>query len=296
MKEPNNLHEENEYTDGLFPYQMYRVNRDGITPPGRGYRDLHWHEELQFTLITRGEVSIQVNGDMYHLSAGEAIFINSGLLHITDYISDDGEYVSFNFPDKLLSFFAGSRMEQSYVLPFTTNYTLPVTTFHKDLGWHREILEYLWELEALMQDRSAFGWEYLISLKTNSMWYVLTKNLSNSVIRTPKNFIRKQQRMQMLINYIHEHYHENITLGDIALSAHISTGECCRCFKSLLHVTPTEYLCNYRIDKSIDLLNNTNYSVTVIAGMVGFNYLSNYIQHFKNRIGKTPGEYRTNKQ
>ena len=41
------LHEINYYTDKGFPIEMYTVTQGNIEPSGRGYMDLHWHEELQ---------------------------------------------------------------------------------------------------------------------------------------------------------------------------------------------------------------------------------------------------------
>lgn len=97
--------------DTLFPFAMHRVTSQKMEPEGRGLYDLHWHPELQFTLVTRGSVMIRVNGIDYRLKEGEAIFINSGLLHMTWDLSENGEYIGFSFPAKLLSFFQGSRMD-----------------------------------------------------------------------------------------------------------------------------------------------------------------------------------------
>lgn len=44
----------------------------------------------------------------------------------------------------------------------------------------------------------------------------------------------------------------------------------------------------------MDLLNETDHTVTEIATAVGFNYVGHYIQHFKKRIGKPPNQYRNN--
>jgi len=55
-----------------------------------------------------------------------------------------------------------------------------------------------------------------------------------------------------------------------------------------LHTTPIEYLCNYRIEQSIELLNNTDYSITDIAGMVGFHSASIYAIS-RISMGKRPG-------
>ena len=42
--------------------------------------------------------------------------------------------------------------------------------------------------------------------------------------------------------YIVEHYHEAITLKEIAESASISIEECRRCFKDIIKETPMHYL------------------------------------------------------
>lgn len=78
------LHETIFYPDASFPYIMYTANALKIIPEGRGFNDLHWHEELQITLVTKGKLTIQVNGIDHELEAGQAILINKGscmLLH-----------------------------------------------------------------------------------------------------------------------------------------------------------------------------------------------------------------------
>ena len=85
------LHETNRYQDAAFPVGVYVVTPEGIEPEGRGYQDLHWHEELQFTLVTDGMMTMQVNGADYHLRKGQMIFINRNLLHMTQDLSEGGD-------------------------------------------------------------------------------------------------------------------------------------------------------------------------------------------------------------
>ena len=49
--ELQNYHEINQYRDILFPVELYQVSETGINPFGRGLRDFHWHDELQFTFV-----------------------------------------------------------------------------------------------------------------------------------------------------------------------------------------------------------------------------------------------------
>lgn len=296
MKNFEQLHETNQYHDSMFPYEMYCVNKSGITPPGRGYMDLHWHEELQFTLVTKGTVRMQVNGYDYQLGLGEAVFINSGFLHMTADISEDGEYVSFNFPAKLLSFFSGSRMEQDFVLPYTTNLALPVTILRQEVEWQKRVIDILWELKGAIRDQEMFGREYFLAVKTVEAWYILIKELSKTAIRLPDSFICKQERMRAMLTFIHGNFGEKITVADIAAAANISTGECHRCFKSLLHTTPWDYLNSYRLNKGLELLCSTELPVTEIGNRAGFNFTSHFINSFKEKYGESPAKYRSKKK
>ncbi|APO46108.1 hypothetical protein BS614_20140 [Paenibacillus xylanexedens] len=59
---------------------MYIATSSTRVPEGRGFNDLHWHEELQITLVTHGKLVIRVNGMDYELETGQAILINKGTL------------------------------------------------------------------------------------------------------------------------------------------------------------------------------------------------------------------------
>ena len=100
------LHEINRYADSAFPVGIYTVTREGILPDGRGYQDLHWHEELQLTRVEYGSLDIRVDGIDYTLHQGEAILINRNLLHVTTNLSENGKYISLNFPDQILDILA----------------------------------------------------------------------------------------------------------------------------------------------------------------------------------------------
>ncbi|WP_017751886.1 AraC family transcriptional regulator [Clostridium tyrobutyricum] len=289
------LHETNKYKDLVFPVGVYTVTKAGIVPDGRGYKDLHWHEELQFTMVLEGTMKMRVNTEEYEIKKGEAIYINRNLLHITTFLTDDGKYASLNFPDKLLGFFSGSRMEQSDVLPFTVNYLFPIVVFKAEMGWQKKILQILKETIRILTSNKQKGQEYLISMNLTHIWYLLISNVRKDVKIPSKSYVRKQQRIQSMLSYIHENYMNDIKLEEIAGLVSISVGECCRCFQQLVGTSPNKYLLNYRIAKSMELLNSTALSVTEIAFAVGFNDFSYFIQYFKKSKEMTPTEYRKQK-
>lgn len=256
--------------------------------------DLHWHEELQFTLVTNGSVTMQVSGETYRLQEGEAIFINRNLLHITSDLTNDGRYISINIPDRILGFFAGSRMEQNYVQPYIGNCLFQAIVFKKEVEWQKKILDILWELEQILTEKPDM-FEYDVSVKCVSIWQVMIRNLSAYVKKPNKTFLRKQERMRIMLTYIHENYMNHILLQDIANQANVSSGECCRCFKDMILKTPNQYLMQYRISRATEFLNSTELSVTEVAMQCGFNDTSHFIQYFKKKTGMTPSEYRNSR-
>lgn len=288
------LHEINRYDDAAFPVGMYIVTKNKIVPEGRGHMDLHWHEELQFTLVTNGSVSMQVDGKMYTLEEGQAIFINRNLLHITSKLPEDGRYISINFPDKLLGFFVGSRMERDYVMPYTNNYCFPAIVFREEVLWQKKILDELWKLEDILLKREA-AYEYKVSQKLVTIWLQLITNAGDQLKNPSRGYIRKQERMQKMLSFIHGNYMNNILLRDIAAEANVSEGECCRCFKELIRESPNQYLLGYRISRAMEMLSRTELSVTEIALQCGFNDTSHFIQYFKKKVNKTPNEFRSEK-
>lgn len=295
MDKEKDLYEQNQYEDADFPVGIYTVTKRGITPKGRGYMDLHWHEELQFTIVMEGKLKIRVNTQEYYLQKGEAIFINRNMLHITTDLTNDGVYVSLNFPDKLLCFFAGSRMEQNDVYPFTVNGMPMAKILRQDEAWQREVIEILsGTVDSLKKDRMN-GNEYMISMNLTKMWYLMVLHMRKELIAPTKGDVRKQNRMRVMLSYIHEKYMEDLRLADIAETAGVSAGECCRCFRQVIGKSPNQYLLEYRVARSKEYLTTTELSVTEVAFAVGFNDSSNFIHYFKKLQGITPVEYRKEK-
>lgn len=285
------LHETIRYPDEAFPYIMYTHTNHKSVPEGRGVQDLHWHEELQITLVTKGRMTIQINGIDVGLEAGQAIFINKSVLHIVRQLTPDGEYVSFNFPEKLLAFYSDSAMEKNYVLPFTNSYLLSLELKGEE-SWHQQILRILWDMKKGFEMKKSWGWQYEISIQTVQLWLILISNISLSEEESAKTNRLQQERLQLMLSYIHQNYRENIALKEIADAAHLSVSECTRSFKKSIHMTPYSYLVKYRIQRSCELLETTDCPVTEIARRVGFNHVNHFIQSFKKQLHLTPKEFR----
>jgi YesN/AraC family two-component response regulator len=92
--------------------------------------------------------------------------------------------------------------------------------------------------------------------------------------------------------YIDENYLEEINLESIAQSLSISPFYLVHVFKESTGFSPIQYIIRRRIGEAQSLLINTAYSVTQIAGMVGYDNISYFTTLFSKTVGMTPKKYR----
>lgn len=119
----------------------------------------------------------------------------------------------------------------------------------------------------------------------------VTKALFNPLLLIKKD-IEIQERVQVMLVYIHTYYADDLSLKDIADAGTMSIAQCNRCFNKILNVTPYEYLIQYRLQKATNLLKNATLNVTEISEIVGFNNVTHFIQAFKKVYGISPKKYR----
>lgn len=83
---------------------------------------------------------------------------------------------------------------------------------------------------------------------------------SNSIHRLN----HKQARLQAMMQYIHDHYMEEITLETIAASASISKSGALHIFQTGIHCSPVAYLIQYRLAQAAEQLCTTQKSVFLL--------------------------------
>ena len=92
--------------------------------------------------------------------------------------------------------------------------------------------------------------------------------------------------------YVKNHYGEEITLKDLAFMTGYSTYYFTRLFKKYFGCTMTDYLIEFRIEQSKELLISRTDSLGRIAGLCGFESANYFSRCFRRKVGVTPTEYR----
>lgn len=119
---------------------------------------------------------------------------------------------------------------------------------------------------------------------------------TGSLIKSIERVLGYEQTDNTLLNdvleYLNSNYHKEISLNDTAERFTTSANQISRLFKVYMDVSFIVYLNNLRINKSIELLLNTDMPIKEVALEVGYNNLNYYYKNFKKITGTTPNSYR----
>jgi AraC family transcriptional regulator, melibiose operon regulatory protein len=279
-----NLKELTEHRTVVLPLACYETT---INQNINGYIPLHWHDECQFVLVVKGEAVFQINEENLTVQEGEGLFINSGCLHMAkDKNESDCTYICLNVSP---SFVLSQELYSTYVHPYIQATNIPYLFLDSKEFWAKNILESITIINQFINQQPPF-YEIDISIQLTFIWKNLIMN--GIELQYEQTETVKSQRMKQMLNWIHQHYTEKILLDDIAKAGELSRSECCRYFKRTLNITPLNYVTDYRIQKSLILLQQPESNVTDVAYQVGFNSTSYFIERFRKSMNMTPLAYK----
>jgi two-component system response regulator YesN len=104
--------------------------------------------------------------------------------------------------------------------------------------------------------------------------------------------IHANENIKRVVEYINNHYEEEITLQGLSELFHINPSYISQLFRKETGMTFKEYLTKLRISYASALLADTNLSISQITHKAGYNDYFYFIKAFKKRKGKTPKQYR----
>lgn len=252
----------------------------------------HWHTELEFVYAESGSMTLWVGEKQFELSEGSGIFINSRVLH--RFYSPD-EAVIPNFLC-MASFIApeNSLIYQKYIEPILSS-TFAFQIFHHDISWQMEAISIMKQIFTIQNQNSVR--ELATSALMQKLWLTIYENTDMTQIKKQANdFSSAQTRLQLMMQYIHQNFSQDISLEEIANYAKISKSTALNLFHRFLHITPVNYLICYRLKEAALLLTKTEKKIHTISSETGFHNVDYFCRAFKQKYHMTPTEYRKMKQ
>lgn len=228
---------------------------------------LHYHSDVELLFIDEGSTNMYVAGHEFKADKGSLIIVNPYEVH-------SGETLGGKYRHRCICFDMGQI-------------GLALTA---DKGYinHIENTECLKEYYTLCYDavKKRFdGWEMMAKGSLLILFSLLNDKIVSNV-RT-----REQKFSHTVLEYIYEHYGDDVTSRKIAEKLGYDHSYFCRKFKSLFSKKFSDFLNGYRISKAKEMLKEKSVSDTAIS--CGFQNISYFSRVFTKITGENPSRYKS---
>jgi AraC-like DNA-binding protein len=102
----------------------------------------------------------------------------------------------------------------------------------------------------------------------------------------------ERDRMGQVYEYVMQNFQSKVSLEEAAQLANLSVSAFSRYFKSRVNKSFSDFVTEVRISHACKLLNETDLNISEISYECGLFTLSNFNKLFRDRVKKTPLEYR----
>ena len=129
-------------------------------------------------------------------------------------------------------------------------------------------------------------------LEAYSLFYRLLKNIVPQMVQSEIAF---DKTLQTAIEFLTNNWNTEFNIADLSKHCCVSESTLYHLFRRELGQTPIAFLNSIKINVAIELLENTNHSISDISGKVGFNSENHFRKVFSSLTGTTPLKYRKNR-
>jgi len=279
-KEKEQMHD-----NPLFPCSIYCIDwkKGGIQS-----LPWHWHRELEFMFVASGSALVEYAGKQSVLQAGDGFFCNSRVLHKYKLHGERCQLYCVVFDEKFISGGIANVIFKKYVQPIVTDELFPGTYLHTAIKRERDaIINIRKAFEAAQKE--IFGYELDLRYHIGKALAILSDHPTASKIgyTTPQ-----MERIKIMVDYIHGHYGEQLSVEELAEQAGISEREAQRCFQSIFNMSPRQYIQNYRLQVAEEMLVESNDSILSIGMACGYYNPSHFSKAFRLYRGCSPHVFR----
>lgn len=250
----------------------------------------HWHDWVELNFLETGSYILRTPDETLEAGQGEAVFINSNVLHSYDF-PQGVNYYSYTFDSRFLAGQYGGYLDRKYFSRILGSANLPLLHLRPDTPRRIRMIDLLLQVTEAFREEP-YGYEITLRETISRFFLLMLKETEDLRDRNGRGNERDLERMKQMLQFIYDHYSEPIGLDDIARTAGISSRECTRCFRRAISRPPVRFLVEYRAQMAAMMLSRTDDSISSIAERCGFVSDSHFGKTFREIYGCTPREYR----
>ncbi|MBR2950450.1 MAG: helix-turn-helix transcriptional regulator [Lachnospiraceae bacterium] len=232
--------------------------------------------DYQLLYVASGKAIFYFNGDPKEVAAGHMVLFQPRQ-------EQHYEYFAVDRPEVYWVHFTGSDVRN-----ILRHYDIPLD---KNVIYSGSSATYAYLFKEMIQELQTCrtGFEELLEMYLRQIFLLIQRSWEE---RKPTVSSYLQEEVDYARKYFNEHYNEDISIEDYAQSRGMSVSWFLRNFKQMTMKSPMQYILSIRINNAVSLLETTDYNVTEISTIVGYDNPLYFSRIFKKQKGVSPSEYR----
>ena len=256
-----------------------------VWPSDRSGRfETHVHSAVEIILPSHGTSVYRLSDHEYRVEADEILFIPSNVPHELIEGDDVMRYLILFEPGPLYSLV---DMQQAYQITQHPVYLRDQSETHTQVS---KLLHQL--VDCYFQHRPMWNtqcYSYLLqAYALMAAEYAAAADQSSDKTRRSID----PEIMNMAINYVGDHYMEDVSLEQVAAFSGYSKYYFSRAFKNYFGISFSDYLLAKRVNQAISLLIHTDKAIGDVATEAGFGSIATFNRIFRKQKNCTPTRYR----
>lgn len=240
--------------------------------------EFHWHEQLEFYYVLKGELTLNSGGKESRLYAGDIGYVGWGKPHRGSNFSDNTEHYIIQVDMKYLPIISKYNVfsqPSENIIPF----------IRKD-----DYLNSLLQNIVTENNEKKTGYELEIIATLLKIFSYLLRNYTNNDTNKVLSKETSIKHVHKILHFLSINYKNNITLDELAHEFGMSKAYMCRVFKKYTRLTIIRYInelkCNYAASLLLD-----GQSIRNASDSVGYNDYNYFSRVFKKIYGVSPLSY-----
>jgi len=248
--------------------------------PSKIYTNLH---ENLLVIVLHGKKVLKYHKFSTEISKGEYGFFKKGNYIMNQILNENNELYQ-----SLLIFIGDDYLtefkNQAYFKPKSTN----VVEYYKNHASETMLIETR-NIIDLIENSNQLPKKILKHKIEEMLLYITMNDKSDNFLTFIDSFQKKNDEFKM---FVEKDYAQYTDLSAFSNAYGVSLSTFKRKFNEHYGMTPGKWINNQKLEKAQNLLSITDYSITDIGYISGFESLSTFMSQFKIKFGITPGTYK----
>ena len=246
-------------------------------------RNTHAHKNYEMVYVLGGTCSLVVDGERLRLGKKEFILLNSGQKHSYE-VDSDSLIGRFHIPYSQVS--DESDPERTVIFALNCKREEKKDSLEKVQRILEQMMEYFCKGDK--------GARLAVNQWFFALMSVLLEHFAYEEKPKPQNAVDPEanQRICDIMDYINHHYHEGISLNELASRLYLTPAYLSKYIKQQFGISFKKLLVSTRLAHAESALLHTDEPIARIALQVGFSSLTSFNGSFRERHGMTPSQYR----